>query len=182
MEREKKLFIIKWMALAAFVLTAFRYVNNTIAMNQNAAKIPIAARGSYVVFHNELNRSAQITQVDVTEEYIYFAYSTDDVVAVYDWDGNYQYSFAFAGDTNGGMSIRCEDELLYVQDRVHNEYIFQGETLVKEYDAVESTYSYGWHQETRDISIRYDNYKVYDLEGNYIMDLPGHLPGQGVEF
>ena len=76
MEREKKLFIIKWMALAAFVLTAFRYVNNTIAMNQNAAKIPIAARGSYVVFHNELNRSAQITQVDVTEEYIYFAYST----------------------------------------------------------------------------------------------------------
>lgn len=182
MEREKKLFIIKLMALAAFVLTAFRYVNNTIAMNQNAAKIPVAARGSYVVFRNELNRSAQITQVDVTEEYIYFAYSADDVVAVYDWNGNYQYSFSFFGDTNGGLSIRCHDGLLYVQDRLHNEYLFQGEALVTKYDATESTYSYGWHHETRYVSIRYDNHKVYDLEGNYIMDLPGHLPGQAIMF
>ena len=163
-------FLVILLAVAAAI-----YVRDSIDFNRSAAKIPYAAPGSFQVFHSEMGQASRISQIDTSEEYIYIAYSTHGVVAVYNWSGEYQYSIAFYSDTNGTLGMRFEDGLLYVSDYPANEIVLSGVELYASYTQPDTPHLAGWFREQKELPLVIKNGKIYDLNNNFIMSLPGHM-------
>ena len=103
--------------IANIILTLVLY-------REDQQTVPNVSRGNYAVFYEELGSNAFITDICTTNDYIYFAYSSHCAIQVYNWNGLYIQSMAFHKPQNGGFDIRCENELLYVDDHQINEFIF----------------------------------------------------------
>ena len=103
-------------------------------------------------------RSGSISDYDATSEYIFFAYSEQGaVVDAYDFEGNYAFSLSFESREKGGISLRCYNDLLYVNTKKGNILIFDGACLVDQYD-IESAHANGYtdqwfNEKRRNISI-----------------------------
>lgn len=143
--------------------------------HNNIVNVPPVGKGEVAVFHAEMSESMRISDIASTEQYIYFAYSTLGVVAVYDWNGQYQCSYAFFTGTNGTLGIGCEDEMLYVHDYAGYEFVFSGTDNVAVYDSENRLHRIGWFDKTDNSVVVVDNQSVYDLSGNFIMSLPGYI-------
>ena len=167
--------VLRCILFIALIGIAIRYAYSSFRWHENNIKIPAVSPGDVVIFSAEMSKTTRILDVDASKQHIYFAYSRNGVVAVYDWNGVYQYSFAFFSDTNGGMGMRCEDGLLYVSDYAHYEFVFSGNTMIEVLLPSQERHSMAWFNEEKNISIVILNQKVYDTLGNYIMDLPGRL-------
>ena len=158
--------IVAILLFAIMIVQSFQIRNDT-------NKVPVVADGHAVVFLGELTSNARVTEIETTEQYIYIAYANFGVVAVYDWDGTYQCSLAFNTDTNGVMMIRCYNEQLYVIDHGNNVLVFEGCELVKTYRYGSHDYTIGWFRIGDDPKVVIESGAIYDMEGNYVMDLPG---------
>lgn len=167
--------VFRCILVAALIVVAIRYAYLSFHWYENNKKIPAVSQGNVVTFSAEMSKFTRIFDVDTTEQHIYFAYSGNGVVAAYDWNGVYQYSFAFFSETNGGLGMRCEDGLLYVSDYAHYEFVLSGDTIIEALLPSQERHSMAWFNEEKDISIEIYNQKVYDKLGNFIMDLPGRL-------
>ena len=143
--------------------------------SENAKIVPHVSRGDVVTFSAEMRDSAQISEIDASEQYIYIAYSDHGVVAIYDMCGEYQYSLAFFQNTNGGMLMRCEDGRLYVSDYANYEFVFLENSLVQVLLPSEETHSMAWFNEAKDVPIVVKNDRIYDKFGNFIMEIPGRM-------
>lgn len=140
------------------------------------AQIPPTIKGRYSVFEAEMGFTSKISQIDTTEEYIYLAYYVDDVVAVYDWDGNHVCSMAFCHAQKGGLNIRCENGFLYVMDGLHYQYMIEGTELVEMRTPSKPADYYTAYLEDRECGVVVKRGELYDAEtGRFIMKLPGHL-------
>jgi hypothetical protein len=167
--------VVRCVLVAALIVVAIRYAYLSFHWHENNKKIPAVSQGNVVTFSAEMSKFTRIVDVDASEQYIYFAYSGNGVVAVYDWNGVYQYSFAFFSDTNGGLGMRCEDGLLYVSDYANYEFVFSGDTMLKVLLPSQERHSMAWFDDEKEIPIAIRDQKVYDKSGNFIMDLPGRL-------
>lgn len=167
--------VIRCILVAALIVVAIRYAYLSFQWYENDQKIPAVSQGDVVTFSAEMSKSTRILDVDASEQYIYFAYSSNGVVAVYDWNGVYQYSLAFFSDTNGGLGMRCEDGLLYVSDYAHYEFVFSGDTMIEVLQPSQERHSMWWFNEEKELPIVIRDQKVYDKSGAFLMDLPGRL-------
>ena len=167
--------VMRYLLVAALIVVAIRYAYISYNWHQNDKKVPSVSQGHVVTFSEEMSDSTRIFDIAGSEQYIYIAYSRNGVVAVYDWDGTYQYSLAFFCNTNGGLRMRCKDGLLYVSDHARYEFVFSEDTLIKVLSPSEERHAAAWFDEENDISIVIQNNKIYDKTGNFIMDLPGRL-------
>jgi hypothetical protein len=164
---------IKPLAKIIFLLALIACCFNIVKSEINDSKIPGVTKGQVVLFSEEMSNSCHIKQIDVTDQYIYYAYGSEGVVAIYDWNGAYQGSLAFFSDTNGGLNIRCEDGLLYVVDFANYEYVIRGRDVIKTLEPDDGTHKYGWFIQGRVLPVTIEDGNVYDESGRYIMPLPG---------
>lgn len=81
---------------------------------------------TWVICYQQGIRTSNFYQYDATSEYIYFSYSKHDCVDVYDTNGTYLYSFLFPERQNGSVSVRCENEQVYIGTKDNILYIFAG--------------------------------------------------------
>lgn len=167
--------VVRWILVAAIIVVAMQVAYSGFQWHQNDQKIPAVSQGKVVTFSAEMSNSARIVNVDASEEYIYFAYSGNGVVAVYDWNGAYQYSLAFFSDTNGGLGMRCEDNLLYVSDYANYELVLSDNTVIEVLAPSQERHAMWWFNEEKEIPVVIRDQKVYDKSGNFLMDLPGRL-------
>lgn len=163
-------FLVILLAVAAAI-----YVRDSIDLNHSAAKIPGVVPAGFQVFYGEMGKASLISQIDVSEEHIYIAYSRQGVIAVYNWNGEYQYSIAFYSDTNGALGMRFEDGLLHVSDYAANEIILSGIELYASHAQPDTPHLVGWFREKKELPLVIKNGKIYDLNNNFIMSLPGHM-------
>lgn len=145
------------------------------AIGESAAKIPFTPQGQFSCFHEEMGQEMRICDTETTDDYIFFVYSTYDVVAAYDWNGTYQFSLAFSRENNGALGIRCEDGLLYACDNDNYEYVFDGSELLYRNEPEEREHSMGWFDQETELPLVIEKGKIYDEMGNFIMMLPGKL-------
>lgn len=99
----------------AVLLAANLYtILHGIAMD---SKVPCPAKGNAYFIYEEL-LTEPVTDIDATEDYIYFLYRPLDVISAYDWNGNYQFSVCFDRSAqNGVLYMECDAEKLYVNDK-----------------------------------------------------------------
>lgn len=135
-------------------------------------EIPYVNIGSSVVFYDEVDKDSVITDIDATEEYIYYAYFGIDVVSAYDWNGKYQFSIAVHNEKNGAIDIRCLDDKLYIHDAGSNVFVYEGTELLETILREQTQYELSWFHKTSGLVKEQDDHLV-DQNGEYVMDLPG---------
>lgn len=87
-----------------------------------------------------------VVDYDATNEYVFFAYSENiAVVDAYNMSGEFAFSILFTFREKGSISVRCENNLLYVSTKLGNVFIFDHDQLI---DVIESSSvtekGYGW--------------------------------------
>lgn len=168
MERRTRIILLLLICFTAVI--HFYFVN---AQQESVRRVPYTAPGSFTCFHAEMASELVIADIDVTDEYLFFTYATYDVVAAYDWNGEYQFSLAFCRENNGAMGVRCEDGLLYVSDNDDNEFVFSGKELLWMNESSTSEHTVRWFSAKQELPIQIRNGNIYDEAGGYIMPLPG---------
>lgn len=166
---------VRMLLVLIALIVAAKLIYSLMESYENDKKIPYAGRGCAFKFSAEMSKATPIKDIDSTDEYIYFAYARKGVVAVYNWNGEYQYSLVFFSDTNGSLQIRCENGLLYVCDYAGYEFVFAGDELIAVYEQNHKLHVRGWFSEATTWPVIVKNNMVYDKNGNYIMELPGKL-------
>ena len=127
--------VIIWLLVAMVVIG----VKMLIVPHLNIEKPPVQIVSENpdercVVTYTEGTDSAgAISEYDATGDYIFFSYSERTaVVDAYDFDGNFAFRLHFENKENGALSIRCQDDLLYVSSKYHNVFVFDGDTLIRQ--------------------------------------------------
>ena len=156
-------------------LVAILHFSNQIEWHESTKDIPRVSQGQATLFDGEMGKGMLITSIDATKEYIYVAYASPGVVAVYDWEGTYQYSIAFYSDTNGTLRMRCKDGLLFVHDYAGFELVFSGREQLSVLPPSEVSHAVVWFTSERDIPLVIRNGMLYEDSGRFIMHLPGRL-------
>lgn len=100
----------------------------------------------YVISHVKGQRTASIVDYDATDDYFFLAYSEKlALVDAYSMNGEYAFSIIFDFRRNGSISLRCEDNYLYVYTKYGNVFIFEGERCVEAIEADSASgRGYGW--------------------------------------
>ena len=152
-------------------LLVYQICINHINWEANRKKVPAVSPGMARVFYEEIGIPEDINDIDATEDAIYLSYGTLGVVAVYNWKGEYQYSIAVYATGNGGLKIRCMNNLLYVHDYARYELVFDGSKLTRVLAPNDKEHVMGWFAESTS-SVYIKNDKIFSNNGEYIMDVP----------
>lgn len=144
-------------------------------INSDTQKVPTVAKGDVAVFNEEFSKHAQISKIEANENCIFILYSKMNAIAIYDMNGVYQQSFAFPNIPNAVLNMRYDNGLLYVQEARYL-YIFDNCRLLYSYEQTDSLFQpLEWYLKSGDISITISDRSIYNLDGEYIMSLPGKL-------
>lgn len=116
----------------------------------------------FVIYHiGDRQRSSCF---DATDSLVFFAYSEQHAcVDAYTHDGVYQFTISLTYRDRGSVSIRCHDNLLYVQSKYGNVFIFDGDQLIDKItseNAKERGFTLSWFQE-RSIPIKIILNKIF---------------------
>jgi len=116
------------------------------------------------------NERGAFDQCDATAENLYFSYIVGGkiFVDVYDNDGQFLYLISVVDNfQNGGNSMRCHDERLYIRMKNGSVYVFQGQELVRtlsSQEAEELGFTYHWF-EKRNVNLAMDDMYIYRVDG-----------------
>lgn len=154
-----------------FVVLFVFYVRHVYRFDQNQNHIPGVNPGSTVVFNYEMNDSATILEVEVTQQHVYIAYANLGVIAVYGRDGSYQHSLAFFSAGKNVLRMRCDGEVLYVCDYAEHELIVQEGSLIQSLPPANRLHDLSWFDQNGQAAYCEDG-GIYDTTGVFIMDIP----------
>lgn len=112
------------------------------------------ANGTWKISSQKAVRKGNYSQIDATDQLIYFAYSRSSCVDAYNHQGEFQYAFLFPVRQNGSVQIKCVDQYLYVSDKYNNVYVFDGVeeiSYMEAKQAIQNGYNYFWFEEKKPI-------------------------------
>lgn len=114
-----------------------------------------------------------VSSYDATDSLVYFAYSEQTAcVDAYNYAGEYQFSIHFYNREKGSISIRCDNNILYVCSKYGNVFVFDGNQLIRKMTSQEGEdagFTDSWFR-TRSVQIQRKFSKIYryDSSGNTI--------------
>lgn len=77
------------------------------------------------------SRSDYFGWYDATDEFIYFAYTDDNCVDVYDLTGTFQYTLYLPDSPNGAPMVYCQDGKTYIDCKGSTAFIFEGSNCIQ---------------------------------------------------
>lgn len=87
-------------------------------------------------YNSKLNYFAEITSYAVTKDILYVLFDTKHELKCYTLSGEYLHSFLYAGYDNGRAQLHRKGACLYLEDREHNFYVFEGGKFVEYLDFI----------------------------------------------
>lgn len=130
---------------------------------------------TWVVCYRQGKRTTRFFQYDATSEYMYFSYSKECCVDVYDLHGNFLYSFLFPDRQNGGVCVRCEEDQVYISTKDNIIYVFKGieEVDRMDYDeAAANGYDFFWfYNNNPKITVNDDWIRWHDNSGEVVKEI-----------
>lgn len=117
-----------------------------------------------------------VVDYDATNEYVFFAYSENiTVVDAYNMSGEFAFSILFEFREKGSISVRCEDNLLYVSTKFGNVFVFDHDQLleiIEASSAAEKGYGWKWFEgKQRNVSLIGTNLYKLNQEGDILYSI-----------
>lgn len=142
---------------------------------EESEKSRIAAVENAVILH-ELTERGNYSSYDATDSLVFFAYTEQAAsVDAYNHRGEYQFTISLAFRERGSIDIRCEDNLLYIDSKYGNVFIFDGSVCIEKLSpdaALSKGYTSTWFQnQTYPIKIGLSTMRRYDEFGNLISEI-----------
>ena len=137
-----------------------------------ADEVPSVEKGRSVVV-TDAGHYAETTGVytiDATDEYIFLNHGETGVISVYGWDGKYRFTIVTTFQHNGIPEIWCCGDLLTLLDKNNHVFVYDGPTLLRDYQ-IESLEQYG---ALRD-ELRAGRNRLVSLSGNDVVDGEGRV-------
>lgn len=107
---------------------------------------------TYVISYQQATRKGTYSQIDATDEHLFFSYSRSSCVDVFNHKGEFQYAIILPDCQNGTVQIRCVGNSLFVSDKKNVVYIFNENGKVERinYDQAKlGGYDYFWFEEKK---------------------------------
>ena len=127
------------------------------------------------------SRSDHFVWYDATDDFIYFTYSKDSCIDVYDLEGIFQYTLYLPDSPNGAPMVYCQDGKTYIECKDSTVFIFEGSKFVKRLTNREEKEQYGYYEITQfldpsltGIKITKEYIKRYTEDGTLIFEF--HTP------
>lgn len=101
---------------------------------------------------------------DATDSLVFFSYSEQtSQVDAYDYNGTYKYTISLAYRDRGSVSIRCQDNLLYIKSKYGNVFVFDEKEQINMFSSEDSKsngYTETWFQQ-RSVPVKNGITKFY---------------------
>lgn len=162
------LLLIPW-AIGLFVSMALENIeNNNTSLTATSEKEQIANIENAVVLTNA-EQKGNYSCFDASDSLVFFAYSEQAAqVDAYNYAGEYQFSISLAYRDRGSVEIRCHENLLYINSKYGNVFVFNDDQLIErlsEEEASKAGYTIAWcNQRSVPIKIRFT--KIYRYQEN----------------
>lgn len=170
--------------LPAIILMMFLYCILAVSANASEGNVPSEKEtrayanehNTWVLCYQQGCRTGSFYQYDATDDCLYFSYSKYACVDVYDTQGVFLYSIIFPERQNGSVSVRCEDNRVYISTKDNILYVFAGTEEVEHIDydtAAKKGYDFFWfyHNEPH-ITVDGSWISWLDETGNVIKQIP----------
>ena len=152
-------------------------LDNSHKTEQDARK-QANAKNTWAISEQQGIRKSSFYQYDTTGRYIYFSYSKENCVDVYDTEGTFLYCIVLPDRQNGSVGVRCSNDEVYISTKDDTVYIFQGEIEVGQLsseEAAEKGYDFFWfYENTPHIKVDSDQISLFDHNGEMIRQI--HTP------
>ena len=160
----KKFFTIAFISMVLlWVMHSIGCVSaNATEMSEKELRAYASENNTWVVCYQQGVRTSNFDQYDATDQYLYISYSKHNCVDIYDMRGVFLYSFLFPERQNGSVSVRCENNQVYIRTKDDDIYIFDGVEEVEHMDydtAQKKGYDFFWF---------YDNNPRVTIDGKEI--------------
>lgn len=83
---------------------------------------------------NSMHYFNTLTNCAITDKHIYILFDTNQELMCYDIHGNYLHSFYFKQFKNGGSDLHRKGNIVYLEDRRHNLYVFENAEFIQYLD------------------------------------------------
>ena len=167
--KDKKLALLRLVVLCIACISGAFMAARTIIDIFYETEVPHPVIGTYHVFHTQIGPAAKITDIHITDDYIYLEYEQDTTIEVYNWNGQYIQSMSFYKTTNGAFYSRTDNNILYVRDYDHKEFVFSGTTLV---DSTDDYHDFDFYTYQPETNLKIKGKNLYDENDSFIMKLP----------
>jgi hypothetical protein len=142
--------------------------NNNTSLTATSEKEQIANIENAVVLTNA-EQKGNYSCFDASDSLVFFAYSEQAAqVDAYNYAGEYQFSISLAYRDRGSVEIRCHENLLYINSKYGNVFVFNDDQLIErlsEEEASKAGYTIAWcNQRSVPIKIRFA--KIYRYQEN----------------
>lgn len=145
-------------------------------LSEKEARAYANKNNTWVICYQQGIRTRTFYQFDATDSYLYFSYSKNGCVDVYDTQGVFLYSIIFPERQNGAVCVRCENNLAYIFSKDHILYIFSGAEEVEHMDdstASERGYDFFWFSDNEpNITVDSESICFLDETGSVIKRIP----------
>ena len=121
---------------------------------------------TYVISYQQAIRKGTYSQIDATDEHLFFSYSKSNCVDVFNHQGEFQYAIILPDCQNGTVQIRCVGNSLFVSDKKNVVYIFNGNGKVERIDYDQAKlggYDYFWFEGKKTNQIVDESY-YYEMD------------------
>ena len=139
------LLVITWISWTPINVSAKTTASNELS--EKEARAYANMNNTWVICYQQGTRTSNFYQYDATDTYLYFSYSKHSCVDVYDMEGVFLYSFIFPERQNGTVSIRCENNQVYICTKDNLLYVFSDVEELEHMDYAEASkkgYDFFW--------------------------------------
>lgn len=144
------LLVITWISWTPIRVSAKTAAGNELS--EKEARAYANMNNTWVICYQQGIRTSDFYQYDATDTCLYFSYSKHSCVDVYNTEGVFLYSFIFPERQNGTVSIRCENDNVYVCTKDNLLYIFSDDEEIGHMDYAEATkkgYDFFWFDDNQ---------------------------------
>lgn len=145
-------------------------------LSEKEARAYANEHNTWVLCYQQGSRTSNFNQYDATDDRLYFSYSKHDCVDVYNMQGVFLYSIIFPERQNGSVSVRCEDDWVYISTKDNILYIFSGAEEVEHMDydaAADKGYDFFWFYENEPhITVDGKGISWFGEAGDVVREIP----------
>jgi hypothetical protein len=151
--------------ILAVIGLVYSMINRSVPVSDNPNQQLIYGDGWGITGIRSI-RTSHITHVKATDRHVFFAYSQDNLVDAYSYDGTFLFSIMTRDAQNGGVSIWCTDHLLYLQPKLGDILVFNGTEFIESITYDELQIRGVRDSETNPVTVDFENVCSIDEEGN----------------
>lgn len=147
----------------SIILMIYQSINADVPVSDNPEQMPIYGE-EWGITGIRGARTTHFYEIKATDKHVFFAYFDENIVDAYSYDGTFQFSILTRDAKNGGVSITCIDDTLYLSPKTGDILVFRGTEFLETVTRREAIERGIFKSDTYPVTV--DREYVYSIDEN----------------